>query len=357
MKEAIVRQRGDVQTLRRCGNRNRASPARHHRRGAVGRRFPAHGMPPRLRITKPCAGSGSPTTLRRRRFRSGSGRPPLEPLNRGLAVRHGVAWEDGADGEADAFAMKASGLPLSVQVDAGDGKGGGEPAEPASPEIGLRRWVAVEPAATMIFTREATRPGTTAFWTQQASGLDTARQHQGRSGFSLTELSVALTIIALLAVTTNALLFGPLRDHQFMTFAVLVCGDFQRALSQAQTSYRPIRMNLRPEQDAFYQLEIQIDRGWHTLSLPIKHNRYQSQIAMAIKQPLPHPHNAGEQLSLAFRSSHAPYFYFRRQGSSSGTLAFSDPAGRTLCFVLAGDTNRLRAYLWLPSQNQWQALL
>lgn len=176
-------------------------------------------------------------------------------------------------------------------------------------------------------------------------------------GFSLVELSMALTIFALLAATSSALLFGPLRDHQFMTFAVLVCGDFQRALSQAQTSYRPIRMNLNPEQDAFYKLEIQLDRNWHTLSLPLKHSRYQGQISMSVKAPLPHPHDPSRQLTQAFRSSHAPYFYFRRRGSSSGTLAFSDPSGRTLCFVLAGDNNRLRAYLWLPSQEQWQALL
>lgn len=191
---------------------------------------------------------------------------------------------------------------------------------------------------------------------RRSAVLQLAKQPPAR-GFSLIELSVVLTIFALLATTSNALLFGPLRDHQFMTFAVLVCGDFQRALSQAQTSYRPIRMNVHPEQDAFYKLEIQIDRGWHTLSLPLKHSRYQGQITMAVKTPLPHPHDPGNLLVQGFRSSHAPYFYFRRRGSSSGTLAFSDPSGRTLCFVLAGDTNRLRAYLWLPSQAQWQALL
>lgn len=175
--------------------------------------------------------------------------------------------------------------------------------------------------------------------------------------FSITELSVTLCILSLLSVVSMAAVVKPLRDHQFGTFAALMCADFQRALTQAQVSYRPLRMNFNHGPEAFYRLETQVDGQWLTLSLPIKLTGYQRSISLSVPDHRPHPHHPHRPLDTAFRSSHAPYFYFKRVGSSSGTLAFSDRAGRTLCFILAGENNRLRAYLWLPGFDQWRSIL
>ncbi|CAM2008189.1 hypothetical protein APED_16140 [Acanthopleuribacter pedis] len=173
----------------------------------------------------------------------------------------------------------------------------------------------------------------------------------------MAELMVALLILSLLSVSAHHYFITPLRDHQFSTFAAWMCSDFQKTLTHAQMTYQPLRMNLSREAGFFYRVETRVENQWLTLSSPLKHNRYLRSITRSVPASLPHPHDSGRTLDHAFRSNHAPYLYFRRVGSSSGTVAFSDRDGRTLCFILAGDANRLRAYLWFPKFKDWQPIL
>lgn len=177
---------------------------------------------------------------------------------------------------------------------------------------------------------------------------------KGIGGYSLIELSVVLVVAITLGVLAAPLLTGPLRDREFGVFAAELTGQLLLARSHALHMREEVHFDFQSDREFRYRLlRRRPGGGWRALSLNTWPFGYGRTIHAALPAwPLPHPHT-GSPIRHPISSTHGQRFFFGAEGSSSGSVVFSDGRDRVLCAVISGETGRFRVYLWNRSEGDW----
>lgn len=176
-----------------------------------------------------------------------------------------------------------------------------------------------------------------------------------KKAWSLPEFAIVLTIQLLLLALAIPLFQKPFHDSQFEVFAHTWVGHLSSALSISRKTGLPMTLSLLDPAAERYRISFTHDMDTFQFN-SVPTNGYSMQIQCALPtEIIDHP-TTDLPLTTAFTSSHGEIWRFGREGSSSGTIVFSDHEGRSLCTVLSGSTGSARTFIWDRDNREWLRL-
>ena len=174
-------------------------------------------------------------------------------------------------------------------------------------------------------------------------------------GYTILELAVVLGMILILASFTFPSLSSAARDSHFHAFAAELTGHLVMARYQAQNNETSVAVDFTPTGHYRYACFVSSDTdNWDLISFSPWRRNYRARIRNRLPpNPLLHP-TRSTMLDDPLRSTHAPKIIFGPNGSSSGTVVFSDGGQRVLCVVVSGQTGRFRVFIRTPRHPTWK---